>query len=170
VRGAPDECVVGPLDGAYPYSDGVVCRRVAESDLADLLPLVRAYCEFNGVARTDAELLLISRALIADPDHQGVQLIARGRDQRAVGFATLVWTWATWAGGRIGIMGDLYVAAPARRSRVGRELIDACRRECQRIGGQGLMWTTAKDNLAARALYESVGARSREWVDYWLDA
>ena len=32
------------------------------------------------------------------------------------------------------------------------------------------MWTTAKNNLAARALYESVGASSREWVDYWLDA
>ena len=31
------------------YCDAVVCRRVAESDLADLLPLVRAYCEFNGV-------------------------------------------------------------------------------------------------------------------------
>jgi GNAT superfamily N-acetyltransferase len=147
----------------------VVCRRVAESDLAELLPLVRAYCEFNGVARTDEQLLLISRALLADPDREGLQLIARGRDQRAVGFATLVWTWATWAGGRIGIMGDLYVAAPARRSGVGRQLIDACRRECQRVEGQGLMWTTAKDNIAARALYESVGARSREWVDYWLD-
>ena len=31
------------------------------------------------------------------------------------------------------------------------------------------MWTTAKDNAAARALYESLGTRTREWVDYWLD-
>jgi GNAT superfamily N-acetyltransferase len=153
-----------------PYSPAVEFRRVAESDLAELLPLVRAYCEFNGAARTDDELLRISRALIADPDHGGVQIIARGGDQRAIGFATLVWTWTTWAGGRIGIMGDLYVASPARRSGVGRQLIQACRRECQRVEAKGFMWTTAKDNLAARALYESVGARSREWVDYWLDA
>jgi GNAT superfamily N-acetyltransferase len=161
---------VEPLDGASTYPGVVVCRRVAESDLAELLPLVRAYCEFNGVARTDDQLLVISRALIADPDHEGVQIIARGCDQGAIGFATLVWTWATWAGGRIGIMGDLFVASPARRSGVGRQLIEACRRECQRVDAQGFMWTTAKDNVAARALYESVGARSREWVDYWLDA
>ena len=148
----------------------MVCRRAAESDLAELLPLLRAYCEFNGVARNDDQLLQISRALIADPDHEGVQLIARGRDEQAIGFATLVWTWATWAGGRIGIMGDLYVVAQVRRSGVGRQLIEACQRECQRVGAQGFMWTTAKDNVAARALYESVGARSREWVDYWLDA
>ena len=31
------------------------------------------------------------------------------------------------------------------------------------------MWTTAKDNVASRRLYQSVGARSREWIDYWLD-
>ena len=80
----------------------MVLRRVAESDLADLLPLVHAYCEYNGVERTDDELLKISRALIADPKDQGVQILARGRDDRAIGFATLVWTWATWAGGRIG--------------------------------------------------------------------
>lgn len=148
----------------------MLCRRVVESDLADLLPLVRAYCEFNGVERTDEQLLMISRALIADPDHEGLQIIARGRDERAIGFATLVWTWATWAGGRIGIMGDLFVASSARRSGVGRQLIEACRRECQRVGAQGITSTTAKDNVAARALYEAVGARSREWVDYWLDA
>jgi GNAT superfamily N-acetyltransferase len=148
----------------------VVLRRVAESDLVDLLPLVHAYCEFNGVARTDKELRMISRALIADPDDRGVQILARDGDDRAIGFATLVWTWATWAGGRIGIMGDLFVAAPERCSGVGRQLIEACQRECRRVDAQGFMWTTAKDNIPARALYASVGARSREWVDYWLDS
>jgi GNAT superfamily N-acetyltransferase len=131
--------------------------------------LVRAYCEFNGVGRTDDELLMLSRALIADPVHEGVQIIARAGHTGAVGFATLVWVWATWAGGRVGIMGDLFVASPARRSGTGRNLIEACRQECQRASARGLTWTTAKDNVAARALYEAVGARSREWVEYWLD-
>jgi GNAT superfamily N-acetyltransferase len=144
-------------------------ERVVESDLTDLLPLIREYCRFNGVERTDGELLVLSRALIADPDHEGVQILARAVDAHATGFATLVWTWATWVGGRIGIMSDLFVAAPARGSGLGRVLIEACRRECERVEARGLMWTTAKDNAPARGLYESVGARSRERVDYWLD-
>ena len=32
-----------------------------EPDLADLIPLVRAYCEFNGVERTDDAALDRSR-------------------------------------------------------------------------------------------------------------
>jgi GNAT superfamily N-acetyltransferase len=144
-------------------------QRVVESDLTDLLPLVREYCRFNGVGRTDDELLAVSRALIADPDREGLQLLARGAGGQATGFATLLWTWATWAGGRVGTMGDLFVAAPARRSGNGRALIQACQQECRRAGARGLMWTTAKDNTTARGLYESVGAQSREWLDYWLD-
>lgn len=142
---------------------------VAASDLDDLLPLVRAYCQFNGVQRSDESLLAISRALIADPDREGVQLLCRDMEGEAIGFATVVWTWATWAGGRVGIMGDLFVASPARRVGCGRALVEACRQECRRVGALGLMWTTAKDNTAARALYESLGASSREWIDYWLD-
>jgi GNAT superfamily N-acetyltransferase len=144
-------------------------QHVTERDLTDLLPLIQGYCRFNGIERNDDELLALCRALIADPDRQGVQLIARGIDGQAAGFATLLWTWATWAGGGIGIMGDLFVAAPARRSGVGRTLIDACRQECRRVDARGLMWSTAKDNTPARGLYESVGASSREWIDYWLD-
>jgi hypothetical protein len=51
--------------------------RVGEPDLRDLLPLVRAYCDFYEVAPTDDTLLALSRALIEDPEREGVQLIAR---------------------------------------------------------------------------------------------
>lgn len=148
----------------------MVVQRVVASDLDDLLPLMQAYCRFNGVRRSDESLLAISRALIADPDREGVQVLARNASGEAIGFATLVWTWATWAGGRVGIMGDLFVAAPARRAGCGRALVEACRRDCRRVGAVGLTWTTAKENTAARSLYESLGASSREWIDYWLDA
>jgi GNAT superfamily N-acetyltransferase len=148
----------------------MVVQRVVASDLDDLLPLVQAYCQFNGVRRSDESLLAISRALIADPEREGVQVLARNASGEAIGFATLVWTWATWAGGRVGIMGDLFVAAPARRAGCGRALVEACRRDCRRVGAVGLTWTTAKENTAARSLYESLGASTREWIDYWLDA
>jgi GNAT superfamily N-acetyltransferase len=82
----------------------------------------------------------------------------------------LLWSWATWAGGRIGILADLDVVQHARRTGIGRALLDACRDECRAHGTRGLMWSTAMDNTAARSLYERIGARSRDdWVDYWLD-
>jgi hypothetical protein len=66
---------------------------VGAGDLADLLPLMRGYCEFYGVVPTDEALLAVARTLIADPAREGVQLLARDRQGRAAGFATVFWLW-----------------------------------------------------------------------------
>jgi hypothetical protein len=62
---------------------------VGDADLAELLPLMRDYCDFYEVSPSDADLLAMSRALIADPEHQGLQLIARDGAGAAVGFTTI---------------------------------------------------------------------------------
>ncbi|HXD58000.1 MAG TPA: hypothetical protein VN606_08775, partial [Thermoleophilaceae bacterium] len=69
-------------------------ERVTTDDLAELLPLMRGYCDFYEVSPGDDELLDMSRELIADPEKEGVQFIARDDEGRAVGFATLFWTWS----------------------------------------------------------------------------
>ncbi len=50
----------------------VTVHPVRDQDLTELLPLVRAYCNFYEVAPTDAALIRLSRALIADPEHDGL--------------------------------------------------------------------------------------------------
>jgi GNAT superfamily N-acetyltransferase len=142
--------------------------RVDEADLGDLLPLVRAYCDFYGVSPADDALLALSRALVADPEREGVQLLARGDDGRAIGFATVFWSWDTLAAERIGIMHDLFVAPAARGTGVADALIEACTEECRRHGAAKLGWQTAHDNARAQRVYERVGATRDEWVDYWL--
>jgi len=142
--------------------------RIATADLPDLLPLVRAYCEFYDVAPADDALLAVSRALIADPDREGVQLIARSESGEAVGFATVYWSWDTLVAARVGIMHDLFVIPPARGSGIADLLIEACVEECRRHGAAKLGWQTAPDNTRARRVYERVGATKDEWVDYWL--
>ena len=47
-------------------------------------------------------------------EREGLQLIARDVDGRAVGFATLYWTWQTLNAARLGVMNDLFVADAAR--------------------------------------------------------
>ena len=143
--------------------------RVVEADFAQLLPLVRGYCEFYEVAPTDAALLAVSRALIADPDREGVQLIARNDETGAVGFATVYWSWDTLIAARTGIMHDLFVLPSARGTGVADLLISACLEECRRHGAAKLAWQTARDNTRAQAVYERVGATRDEWVDYSLD-
>jgi GNAT superfamily N-acetyltransferase len=142
--------------------------RVTAADLPDLLPLVRAYCEFYDVAPVDDALLAVSRALIADPDREGVQLIARSESGEAVGFATVYWSWDTLVAARVGIMHDLFVIPPARGTGIADLLIEACVEECRRHGAAKLGWQTAPDNTRARRVYERVGATRDEWVDYWL--
>ena len=142
--------------------------RVTTADLPDLLPLVRGYCDFYDVAPTDDALLTVSRALIGDPDREGIQLIARGDGGQAVGFATVYWSWDTLIAARVGIMHDLFVIPPARGTGIADLLIEACVEECRRHGAARLGWQTAPDNRRAQRVYERVGATRDEWLDYGL--
>jgi ribosomal protein S18 acetylase RimI-like enzyme len=141
---------------------------VAEADLADLLPLVRAYCDFYAAEPADDALLGLSRSLLAEPGCEGFQLIARGDDGRALGFATVYWSWSTLGAARKAVMNDLYVDSDARGSGLAEALIEACRVRSRQHGAVSMSWQTAKDNLRAQRVYERVGARREEWVDYSL--
>jgi GNAT superfamily N-acetyltransferase len=143
--------------------------RVTEADLGDLLPLLRGYCDFYEVSPTDQALIAMARALIADPEREGVQLIAR-TDGAAVGFATIFWSWSTSSAERIGVMNDLFVTPAGRGTGVADALIAACVDECRARGAGKLTWQTAPDNATAQRVYDRVGATREEWVDYWLSA
>jgi GNAT superfamily N-acetyltransferase len=149
---------------------GVTIATVGEGDLPDLLPLVRGYADFYGVSPADEDLLSLSRALIADPEREGVQFLARTHGGEAVGFATVFWLWSTLSARRVGLMNDLFVAAEARGGGAADALIERCRTACRERGATRLTWQTAKDNARAQAVYDRVGGTREEWLDYWLDA
>jgi GNAT superfamily N-acetyltransferase len=141
---------------------------VLERDLDELLGLMRAYCDFYATTPSDAALLAMSRALLAEPQREGVQLIARDGAGRAVGFATIFWSWDTTEGSRIGIMNDLYVVPDARGAGLADCLIEACRARCATRGAARLEWLTAPENLRARAVYERLGSVGEPWLVYTL--
>jgi GNAT superfamily N-acetyltransferase len=143
-------------------------ERAAEADLPILAPMMRAYCEFYRVEPPDEKLAALSRALIDNPA-EGLQLIAY-QDDGPVGFATLYWTWQTLHAARVGVLNDLYVVPPSRRSGVGRSLIERCRELCREHGAAKLVWETAPDNAAAQRLYDGLGAEASTWLSYEWDA
>ena len=67
-------------------------------------------------------------------------------------------------------MNDLFVHSDARGSGLADALIEECRVRARRRGAASLSWQTAKDNIRAQAVYERVGAKRAEWIDYSLDA
>jgi GNAT superfamily N-acetyltransferase len=146
-----------------------VITTVTEADLPELLLLMRGYCDFYEVDPSDDALLAMSRTLIADPELEGLQLIAHDDEGSAVGFATIFWTWSTLSGSRLGVMNDLFVVADARGGGHADALIDECVERCRARGATSLEWQTAHDNLRAQAVYDRVGAtRDERWLDYSL--
>jgi GNAT superfamily N-acetyltransferase len=145
-----------------------VIATVTETDLPELLPLMRGYCDFYEVAPSDEALLALAGVLIDDPS-QGVQLLARDDAGKAVGFATIFWTWSTLSASRLAVMNDLFVAEGARGGGVAEALIAACAERCREHGATELAWQTAHTNLRAQAVYDRVGARRDDrWLDYSL--
>ena len=143
---------------------------VAESDLPDLLPLMRGYADFYEACPSDAGLLAMARALIAEPECEGVQIIARDDENVPGGFATIFWSWSTLSARRLGVMNDLFVAPGARGGGGAEALIAECVERCRQRGAGSLEWKTAKDNHRAQAVYERVGGKREEWLDYSLEA
>jgi GNAT superfamily N-acetyltransferase len=141
---------------------------VTASDLPDLMPMMRGYCDFYRVDPSDERLLALSNALIDHPD-EGVQLIARG-EGTPMGFATIYWTWQTLYAARVGVLNDLYVESAARGTGTGRALIDRGLALCRDRGAEKLVWETAPDNTTAQRLYDGIGASKSTWLSYELDA
>jgi GNAT superfamily N-acetyltransferase len=129
---------------------------------------MRGYCDFYEVSPSDDALLALSRALIADPRREGLQLVARDDDGTAIGFATVFWLWSTLSAARIGLMNDLFVDAGARGTGAADALIRACAERVREHGGVSLQWQTALDNARAQAVYDRVGGQRSQWLDYSL--
>lgn len=148
--------------------------RVTQGDLPELLPLMRGYCSFYEETAaipqpSDGQLLAVSEALIADPEREGVQLMAwSAEDSTPLGFATIFWSWTTLGGGRLAVMNDLFVSPDARGTGLADALIFASRDEAKAHGAVKLGWSTALDNKRAQAVYDRVGGELSQWLDYEL--
>jgi GNAT superfamily N-acetyltransferase len=142
---------------------------VTSADLPELMPMLRAYCDFYRVDPPDERLVALASALI-DNSGEGLQLIARDGDGTPLGFATIYWTWQTLYAARVGVLNDLFTVPASRGSGVGRALIERCLQLCRERGAGKLVWETAPDNAVAQRLYDGIGAEKSTWITYELDA
>jgi len=154
-------------EGPRELAEGVEIRPAREDELEEMLPLMRAYCDFYESNPTDEGVMTMARTLINEPS-QGTVFIAR-RDGRAIGFSTLDWKWSMLKGARIGYLEDLFVDPDARGHGTADALIEACADRCRELGMPALEWLTAPDNHRAQKVYNRTGAESDTYVEYDLE-
>ena len=154
-------------EGPRGLADGVEIRPAREDEIEELLPLMRAYCDFYKSSPADEGVIAMARTLISDPS-QGAVFIAR-EDGRAIGFATLDWKWSMLKGARIGYLEDLFVDPAARGRGTADALIQVCADRCRELGMPAMEWLTAPDNRRAQKVYDRTGAGAETYLEYDLE-
>lgn len=147
--------------------DGVEIRPARQDEIDEIMPLMRAYCEFYECDPPDEGVIEMLRTLITDPS-QGAVFIAREGDQ-AIGVATLDWKWSSLKGARVGYLEDLFVDPESRGSGTADALIRACADRCRELGMPALLWATMPDNHRAQKVYNRSGAEAETLLEYDLE-
>ncbi len=123
-------------------------------DAALIAPLFDAYRQFyEQPADADAALAFITARLERG---ESVILLARRPDGSALGFCQLYPSFCSVLAAPIYVLYDLFVAPDARRLGVGRALLLAAEAHARTTGHARMDMTTARNNLRAQALYESL--------------
>src|SRR6516162_9286594 len=100
---------------------------------------------------------------------ESVVLIAADAPAQLLGFTQLYPTWCSLLAGPVYVLYDLYVSPHARRSGVGRALLRAAADRAKHDGKLRVTLSTARTNIQAQALYESLGwERDNEFYVYNL--
>ena len=125
------------------------------NDLEQLAVLFDAYRQFY----QQAPDLLLAKAFITArfSNKDAVIFVAENSDKNIIGFCQIYPSFCSVIAAKIGVLYDLYVNESARKTGAGRALMLAAHEYAANNGMARLDLTTAKNNLNAQALYESLG-------------
>lgn len=111
-----------------------------ESHTAIVAEMLANLFEEVGHTLTASEIADMFVEIDEDPHHS--TLLAFNDDEEAVGILTVAESLALYAGGRIGVINELYVVPPYRSEGVGKVLLDAAKELAEDRGWQRLEVTT----------------------------
>jgi ribosomal protein S18 acetylase RimI-like enzyme len=88
--------------------------------------------------------------------------VAESSEEGLVGFCQIYPSFCSVAAAKIGVLYDLFVNSNARKTGAGRALMLAAHEYAAKNSMARLDLSTAKNNIAAQALYESLGWKRDE--------
>lgn len=142
-------------------------RPAASADLDQLAALFDQYRQFYGQPADPALAREFIGQRFARGDSQ--MLVADGTGAQIIGFCQLYPSLCSVAAGPILVLYDLFVAPAQRRSGAGRALLEAAAALARTSGAVRMELATARTNVPAQSLYESLGwARDEMFLHYSL--
>ena len=130
-------------------------RKANIDDLNQLAQLFDAYRQFY----EQAPDLALAKQFIADRfnKQESVIFVAENAEKQLIGFCQIYPSFCSVSAAKIGVLYDLFVNESARKTGAGRALMLASHDYAANNSMARLDLTTAKNNLTAQALYESLG-------------
>jgi ribosomal protein S18 acetylase RimI-like enzyme len=141
-------------------NDPILIRPFEPRDLDETARLFDLYRQFY---EQRPDLMHAERFIRARTENaESVILVAQASSGALIGFCQLYPSFCSVAAAPIYVLYDLFVAPEARRSGVAKALLAAAQERARADGKVRMDLTTAKTNLKAQALYESMGWRRDE--------
>lgn len=130
-------------------------RLATPADLPAVAALFDAYRQFY---EQPADLPLATRFIAQRMQaQQSIILLAEDDERQPHGFVQIYPSFCSILAREIYILSDLFVAPTARRSGAGRLLLQAAEAHALQHGIARMDLTTARSNIPAQTLYESLG-------------
>jgi len=130
-------------------------RQASQADIGALGTLFDAYRQFYEQAAD----LPLATAFIRErmTRNESSIFVAENQAGEMLGFCQLYPTFCSVIAAPVYVLSDLFVAPAARKAGAGKALLLAAERHAKQTGFARLDLTTARTNLRAQSLYESLG-------------
>lgn len=130
-------------------------RRASIADINKIAPLFNAYRQFY---KQEPNLEFAQGFISARlNNNESIIFITEDETQNALGFCQIYPSFCSVIAAPIYILSDLFVSPDARKSDLGRTLLEQAREHAKANNIPRMDLTTAKTNLNAQSLYESLG-------------
>ena len=131
-----------------------------KQDLDCLLPLVRAYHEFEHIDSDETSRRAALLRLLGDRDLGGIWLIYD--NARLAGYIALCRGFSIEFNGFDGFIDEFYLLPEFRGQGIGRQVLSAIKDIARGLDINALHLEVARDNKRARRLYASAGFEARD--------
>ncbi len=138
----------------------VAIRQARESDLADLLELMREFYAEAGYPLNADRARAAFRPLLQVGELGQVWLASF--DSQVAGHLVLTFCYGMEYGGRSAFLDDLFVRPALRNRGIGLALVRRAREVCEDLGVRAMHLEVARANGPAQAIYRGVGFASTD--------